>query len=137
MRELKLFLLVLPIFLLVDLTWLGVVMKNFYSAEMGDLVRRRDGGMAPRWAAALLVYLLIPGGMLLFVRPLVGPDGSWLRALGWGAVYGLVVYGVYDLTNLAVLERWTVRLTVADMAWGAVLCGLTAGWVRFLDGRLV
>ncbi|MGC3965988.1 MAG: DUF2177 family protein [Pirellulales bacterium] len=47
MKELKLFLLILPVFLVVDLTWLGVVMKNFYSSELGELARRRDGGLAP------------------------------------------------------------------------------------------
>ena len=136
MRDLKLFLLVLPVFLLVDLTWLGVVMKNFYSSEFGDLMRRRDGGMAPRWGAALLVYFLIPGGLVLFVRPLVGPDASYLRAATWGAVFGLVLYGVYDLTNLATLEKWSLRVTIADMIWGTVLSAVMACWLRFLDGKL-
>ena len=136
MRELKVLLLLIPIFLAVDLTWLGVIMKNFYGAELGELARRRDGGMAPRWSAAILVYLLIPGGLVLFVRPLLVGDASWLRASAWGAVYGLVTYGIYDLTNLATLERWTVRLSVADMAWGAVLCGFSAVVMQWIDGRL-
>ena len=136
MRELKIFLLLVPIFLAVDLTWLGVIMRNFYSAELGELARRRDGGLAPRWSAAILVYVLIPGGLVLFVRPLLGAEASWLRAAAWGAVYGLITYGIYDLTNLATLERWTVRLSAADMAWGAVLCGLSAMAMHWIDGRL-
>jgi hypothetical protein len=39
-----------------------------------------------------------------------------------GALFGLVLYSVYDLTNLAVLEKWTARMALADMALG--LCPL-------------
>jgi uncharacterized membrane protein len=124
MKTALLFLLVLPIFLLLDLVWLGVIMKGFYSQELGDLARRQGDALAPRWGAAVLVYLLIPAGVVLFVRPLLGADATLWQALAWGAVYGLVLYGVYDLTNLAVLDRWTVRMTVADIAWGCALCGV-------------
>ena len=72
MQNWKLFAIVLPIFLLIDLVWLGVVMKGFYSQELGELARRQGAALAPRWGAAILVYLLIPGGLVLFVRPLAG-----------------------------------------------------------------
>ncbi len=134
MQNFKLFAIVLPIFLLIDLFWLGVVMKGFYSQELGELARRNGAALAPRWGAAMLVYLLIPGGIILFVRPLLGENGTAWQAFGWGALFGLVLYGVYDLTNLAVLEKWTVRMTLADMAWGCVLCGTISIVVRFVDG---
>lgn len=129
----KLFAILLPIFLLIDLLWLGVVMKGFYSAELGDLGRRQGAALAPRWGAAVLVYLLIPAGIVLFVRPLVGANAALWQAFGWGAVYGLVLYGVYDLTNLAVLEKWTVRMTVADIVWGCVLCGTISTVMKLVD----
>jgi uncharacterized membrane protein len=119
----KLFAIVLPIFLLMDLLWLGVVMKSFYSQELGELARRDGAALAPRWGAAMLVYLLIPGGIVLFVRPLLGENSTAWQGFAWGALFGLVLYGVYDLTNLAILEKWTVRVTLADIAWGCVLCG--------------
>lgn len=128
----KLFLLLLPIFLAADLFWLGVLMKGFYSAELGDLARRQDAALAPRWQAALLVYVLIPGGIVLFVRPLV--RGVTIgQSFAWGAVFGLVLYGVYDLTNLAILEKWSLRMTLADIAWGCVLCGTISTVMKFVD----
>ena len=135
MQNLKSFaiLLVLPIFLLIDLLWLGIVMKGFYSRELGELARRQGDALAPRWGAALLVYLLIPGGIVLFVRPLLGENATAVQAFGWGAAFGFVLYGVYDLTNLAVLDKWTVRMTLADIAWGCVLCGITAVVMRLLE----
>jgi uncharacterized membrane protein len=47
-------------------------------------------------------------------------------------MYALVVYGVYDLTNLAVLDQWTLRVTLADMAWGATLCGIVSALMLFV-----
>lgn len=105
------------------LIWLGFLVNEFYSHELGEMARRQGGMLAPRWGAAILVYLLIPGGIVLFVRPVLGASTTTWRAFGWGALFGLVLYGVYDLTNLAVLEKWSVRMTLADIAWGCVLCG--------------
>jgi uncharacterized membrane protein len=133
MQGLKVFAIILPVFLLIDLLWLGVAMKGFYSHELGELARRQGAALAPRWGAAILVYLLIPGGLVLFVRPLLGVNATAWHAAGWGALYGLVLYGVYDLTNLAVLESWTLRMTLADIAWGCVLSAAIAVVMRLVD----
>lgn len=126
----KLFAAILPVFLILDALWLGVVMKDFYRIELGDLARKSGESLAPRWPAAILVYLLIPGGLVLFVRPLLGMNPSALQAIGWGAAYGLVVYGVYDLTNYAVLANWSLRMTIADILWGCTICSATAFAMR-------
>ena len=70
---------------------------------------------------------------MLFVRPLLGPTATTWQAIAWGALFGLVVYGVYDLTNRAVLEKWPMRLTLADIAWGCVLCAATSAIMRLVD----
>ena len=123
------FLLILPPFLVMDLVWLGVVMKNFYAHELGDLARRQ-GWRWPRAGAPLFVYVLIPAGLVLFVRPRQLSPRQPLHRLAGGRLFGLVLYGVYDLTNLAVLEKWTLRMTLADIAWGCALCGTTAVLMR-------
>ena len=123
MHSLKLFALLAPIILAVDLLWIGVLMKGFYLRELADIARREGAGLAPRWGAVVVVYLIIPLGLILFVRPLAGDDGRLLPALYRGAVFGLIMYGVYDFTNLATLEKWTLRMALVDVAWGATLCG--------------
>jgi uncharacterized membrane protein len=133
MRELKIFVMLLPIFLALDLFWLGVLMKSFYQHELGELARRSGGALAPRWGAAAIVYLLIPAGIVLFVRPHVPATAPKHAALLWGAAYGLVVYGVYDFTNWAVLDRWTARMTFADVAWGMALCGMSTVAMQGID----
>lgn len=132
MQTLKLYGLILPIFLLIDLIWLGVIMAGFYDRELGDLARRgSDGGLAPRWGAAALVYLLIPAGIVLFLPAALGENATWKKAFAWGAIYGLIVYGVYDLTNLSVLAQWSLRMTLFDIVWGCVLCGTMSVLLAF------
>ena len=135
-QPLKLFCVVLPVFLLLDAIWIGVVMKTFYDREIGDLARRVDGGMAPRWGAAVLVYLLIPTGIVLFVKPLLQPGGTSIEAFRWGATFGLVLYGVYDLTNRAILQNWTLTMTIVDIAWGCVICGFVSTVMQAANAKV-
>jgi uncharacterized membrane protein len=80
-------------FLLLDGVWLGVLMKNFYREKLAPIVRLSDGGIAPNWPAAFVVYALLGTGIALFVIPRASTVSAY------GALFGLVVYGVYDFTN--------------------------------------
>ena len=75
------------------------------------------------WVAALLFYLLFIAGLVAFVIAPAVEKGSWVRALLFGALFGLITYATYDLTNLATLKDWPFVVTVVDMVWGMVLAG--------------
>jgi len=115
---LKLYCIALPIFFAADMFWLGVAAKNFYAKQIGFLMKANVN-----WAAAILFYLLFLAGLVVFV---IGPAverGSWVRALLFGFLFGLITYATYDLTNLATLKDWPLVLTVVDLTWGMVLAG--------------
>ena len=114
-------------FMVLDGIWLGLLMKNFYRDQLAPIVRLADGGIAPNWPAALVVYILLGTGIALFVIPRA-PTVS--LAAAYGALFGLVVYGVYDFTNYSTLRQWPFLLTLADMAWGAVASAAAAVIVR-------
>lgn len=131
MQTLKLFIPTLIFALLLDLIWLSLVAKNLYMQNIGFLLRKSGENLAPNLPAAALVYVAVTAGILWFVIPKVGH--SYLLALGWGALFGVVTYGVYDLTNFATVLNWPLAITIIDMCWGATLCGLTslfAVWLR-------
>lgn len=131
-QSVKLFLLILPVFLLLDFVWIGLLMNGFYQRELGELARRVNGSLAPRWEAAALVYVLIPAGLVLFVRPLLSTNGTNAHAFAWGALFGLVLYGVYDLTNRSVLQNWSLLVTIVDISWGCLLCGSVTVFMRII-----
>ena len=114
-------------FMVLDGVWLGLLMKNFYRDQLAPIVRLADGGIAPNWPAAFVVYVLLGTGIALFVIPRAPTPSS---AAVYGALFGLVVYGVYDFTNYSTLRQWPFVLTLADVAWGTVAsaAAATAVW---------
>lgn len=126
---LKLYLLTIPVFFAIDLLWLGVVAKNFYQNHLAHLL-----SPTVNWPAALLFYFMYIVGIILFaVKP--GLDaGSLAKAAIWGALFGFFTYATYDLTNLATLREWPIKVVIVDIAWGTLLCTLVASG-SYLLGR--
>lgn len=112
----KLYLATFAVFLVVDMVWLGVVARGFYRDRLGYLL-----APSPNWAAAAVFYLLFVGGILVFVVVPGLEFGSLGATLVRAALFGLITYATYDLTNLATVRDWPLAVTVVDMAWGTVL----------------
>ncbi len=125
----KLYLVSLAAFLAIDLFWLGLVARSFYQQQLGFI-------MAPsvNWFAAVLFYLLFLVGILFFVVVPGLESGSLKTTLLRAALFGLITYATYDLTNLATLKDWPVLLTVVDMLWGTFL-SVSVSSVGFVFGK--
>ena len=116
-------------FMVLDAIWLGMLMKSFYRDQLAPIVRLADGGIAPNWPAAFVVYVLLGTGIALFVIPRAP---TVPLAAVYGALFGLVVYGVYDFTNYSTLRQWPFVVVLADVAWGTVASAACAMVVRSL-----
>jgi uncharacterized membrane protein len=114
----------LPLFIVIDFAWIGFVMKNVYLRELGDLARAEGGKFKPNLPAALAAWALIPAGIVIFAVPRLASDTPFIEVIGWGALFGAISYGIYDLTNLATLKAYSPKLTVIDIAWGATLSAI-------------
>jgi uncharacterized membrane protein len=114
-------------YMVLDGVWLGLLMKNFYRAQLAPIARLADGGIAPNWPAAFVVYVLLGTGIAMFVIPRAS---TVPLAAAYGALFGLVVYGVYDFTNYSTLRQWPFVLTLADVAWGAMASAACGAIVR-------
>lgn len=136
MRDLKIFFAVIPLFLLLDYIWLAKLMKWFYLQELGPLARVENGSINPRLLAAAGVYLALVGGIILFALPRVNPLQPLASGLFWGALYGVAVYAVYDLTNRATLAHWPLKLAAVDICWGGFLCAVVTAFASVLREKL-
>lgn len=122
MALLKAYPFVIAAIVTLDLLWLGVLMKGFYQTRLGHLLSD-----TVVWPAAIVFYLVFAVGILVFaVLPGLSAD-SLARTLMLGALFGVVAYATYDLTNHATLKNWPMVVTVVDIAWGAALSALAAG----------
>ena len=111
----------LIVFVAGDLTWLTLTEPGLYHPVIGPILADK-----PNMAAALVFYLLYLTGVTVFAIAPGLRSGRSRTALAHGALFGLVAYGVYDLTNEATLKLWSTGLSLVDMAWGAVITGLAA-----------
>ena len=117
-----------------DVIWIGFIAKPLYQEGIGHLMASQ-----PRLDAALLFYAVYALGLVMFVIAPQGHSVDWQSTLVRGALFGLVAYATYDLSNLATLRDWPVRVAVVDMAWGAIAsCSAAAAgkasWDYFAAG---
>jgi len=128
---LRLFIIALPVFFIIDMVWLVLVAKKFYQDQIGFLMKPDIN-----WPAAIIFYLLFMAGLVLFVISPAMVKHSWLHALLYGALFGLITYATYDLTNLATLKDWPLVVTVVDLIWGTVLAASVSMITFFIAARI-
>lgn len=133
LHTLKVYLILLPLFFVIDYIWLGRVMVGFYKQELGPLARKAGEDLNPLVWAAIVVYLFIPLGIVLFALPRVSQENWVSSSIGWGFAYGIILYVIYDMTNLSMLAGWPLRLSFVDILWGGVLCGISTFLAAGLD----
>jgi uncharacterized membrane protein len=115
---------------LLDFLWLGTIAKTFYRTQIGKLLLD-----APNMTAAVLFYVIYVGGVVLFVvSPALEKESLWY-ALTRGALFGFVAYATYDLTNLATLKGFTLKVVMVDMLWGTFLTAAVAGATFYICHR--
>ena len=107
--------------LVADAIWLGLMARTFYREQLGELMLPQ-----PNLAIASLFYLFFAAALVMLVVSPALRGGSLAMVMVYGAVLGLAAYGTYDITNLATLKNWPVKVTIVDMAWGAFVTALSA-----------
>jgi uncharacterized membrane protein len=129
---LKLYLLTVPVFFIIDIVWLGVIARGFYRRQL-------DFVLSPEvnWVAAVVFYLIYIAGIIFFaVRPSLA-SGSLSDAALLGALFGFFTYATYDLTNMATIKDWPLKIVVVDILWGTCLCSIVAGLSLLIARRLL
>ncbi|MCU0105614.1 DUF2177 family protein [Acholeplasma vituli] len=118
---LKLYGIAFVVFFIVDIVWLSLVAKDLYNKEIGSLLKPDVN-----WVAAIIFYLLFILGLVVFVIEPSVASSSLGKAMLLGAFFGLVTYATYDLTNLATMKDFTLKITLIDLTWGTALGFLTS-----------
>jgi uncharacterized membrane protein len=131
MQFIKIYLITLPVFFAIDMIWLGFIAKDFYRENIGQLLTPNIN-----WTAAIVFYLMFIAGLVIFVISPAIEKSSWHYALIYGALFGLITYATYDLTNLATLKDWSLKVTIVDLIWGMVLSASVSTVSYFISNKL-
>jgi uncharacterized membrane protein len=80
--------------------------------------------------SALVVYIAIALGIIVFVLPNIEPDTSksigerLKRSLLYGGLFGLISYAIFDFTNHFMFDHWDIYVSIMDTIWGGLLCAI-------------
>lgn len=127
-KKIKQYFVALLIVLAIDFTWILVIAKSFYNEQLSGFVRPE---IAPLWSA-LSAWALIPLGIVLFVNQI---SKNNKQSLIYGALFGFILYGVYDFTNYATLANFTLTMLVVDILWGTFLCSISSLLLKIADEK--
>ena len=117
-RYVVLYLLTLVVLVPTDFLFLGMVAKNFFTSQVGDMLGEI------KLLPAVVFYLLYVAGVIIFVS---GPrDADWQSTLLYGALFGLFCYATFDLTSLSLLKHWTWPVAIVDVSWGSFVTALSS-----------
>ena len=120
------------IFLIIDVIWLSFATKSFYRPLIGNLLADKP----VMWAAALFYILYVVGIAVVVIQPCIH-DSSIIKSVYIGFIFGLVAYGTYNLTNMAVLKGWSPTVVFVDMFWGGALTAFSAGSGLFIAKKML
>ena len=125
MRQFKIWLASLICFSVLDFLCFTFVLGPFYRRELVEWARfNPDGSVHFSYLAGAVVYALMAAGFTAFVWPKI-KNANFQSTIFNSAFFGLVLYGVYDFTNLAFAKNWPPSFAAVDILWGIVACALT------------
>jgi len=118
------FLAAITSYALLDFFWLGFVMKSFYIKTLGPLANLTadKSSFLINKPAGVITYFIMALGLITFP---VARAQSLAQAALYGAIYGIVIFGVYDFTNMTTLRGWTWQLSMTDLVWGIIASAIT------------
>jgi uncharacterized membrane protein len=114
--ELFNFFIVLVVFLVLDLPMITFINKDMYKNLFDNINNGEVVQSTNIIIGAVVAYLLLAYGLYIFAIK--------NKSIFNGALFGLVVYGVYNFTNLAVIARYGLVQSVIDTVWGSILCSM-------------
>ncbi|MBN9377932.1 MAG: hypothetical protein BGO14_00420 [Chlamydiales bacterium 38-26] len=117
--------------IILDVIWFNFL-GNIYEAAYEPIKSEFNTELtSDLLVASLSIYLLIALAIVFFVLPRVNHLDN-TQTFFWGGFLGLLVYGVYDLTNYVIFAKWPLRIALMDICWGFLIFGLTTLGARLI-----
>ena len=113
----KKFIIVSTLFLLFDYIWL-----QFFKNLWGEMVSKIQlTNMKVKIKYAVPAYILMTLSVIIFVLPNIRDEYILKDSIIYGGLLGLIIYGIFDFTNLTVFTNYSLNLAIIDILWGTAL----------------
>ena len=95
------------------------LMTGYFKKQVKDV---QGSPLELNFVGAALCYVFIIFGLNYFII-------KNRKSVKDAFLLGIVIYAVFELTNLALFKNWRVMSVLIDTLWGGILFGLTTGIV--------
>jgi uncharacterized membrane protein len=102
------------VFITIDFIYLNVI-KNYFYKQVKSV---QGSELKINFLGAALCYIFLIIGINYFI---IKPNKSVTDAF----LLGLIIYGVYETTNYALLKNWSIITVIMDTLWGGILFAIT------------
>ena len=109
------------VFVIIDSIYLNLI-KNYFSNQ---IISVQGSPIKLNIPATILCYIFLIVGINYFI---IKPNRSIQDAF----LLGIVIYGVFETTNMALFAKWSWLTVIIDTLWGGILFGLTTYIIKFL-----
>ena len=106
------------VFVILDGFYLNLT-KDYFNKQVKSI---QGSDIKANFIAVGITYIFLIYGLNYFII-------QKNRSVKDAALLGLVIYAVYEFTNLSIFTNWSVLSTIIGTTWGAVLFGLTTAIV--------
>jgi uncharacterized membrane protein len=109
------------VFVVIDSIYLNLI-SNYFSNQVKAV---QGSPIKMNILATLLCYIFLIFGINYFI---IKPNRSIQDAF----LLGLVIYGVFETTNMALFAKWSWLTVIMDTLWGGILFALTTYIVNLI-----
>jgi uncharacterized membrane protein len=107
--------------LILDYIYLSTVSSNYNDL----LLKIQNKPLKLKPIYALVVYIIMTVGWTLLIL-LKNKKYSLSNNVINSIILGIVIYGVFDFTNLAIFNNYSLTIALIDVLWGGVLFGISS-----------
>ena len=102
----------------IDLVFIKYVLINPFGKMIQNI---QLSEFKPNTIYVYIPYLLMIFSILFFSLPNVTKDNLFKDSLIYGGLLGLVIFGVYEFTNMSVFKNYNLHVAIFDTLWGVTL----------------
>ena len=107
------------ILVILDGLYLNLI-KDYFNKQI-KTIQKTD--IKINFIAMAITYILLIFGLNYFII-------QKNRSVQDAALLGLIIYGVFEFTNLALFKDWSILTLIIDTTWGTLLFAITT-WIVY------
>mgnify|MGYP006161809033 CR=1 FL=1 len=110
-----------------------LILDSFYISFIGnyfyEMIKKiQNKAVKIKYVPVILCYILLILTFYFFIY-------REKKSLFESFLLGFFIYGIYELTNYATIDKWDYKFVIVDSIWGGLLFLITNFILKKIDGN--